>query len=185
MKPSKYSLDTMPANQQRLPAYQMDDDWIIAFLHRAQIGHIATHWDEQPFITPSTYWYNEAKQEIYFHSNITGRVRANCERYPEVCFEASEFGKFLPSNIALEFSLQYESVIVFGKIRILEQSDEKEQALYGLIAKYFPDMLAGKDYRPITEKELKHTSVYAIKIKSWSGKRNWAESAEQSQEWKP
>ena len=55
--------------------------------------------------------------------------------------------------------------------------------LYGLIQKYFPIMRAGQDYRPITEAELKRTSVYAIAIESWSGKRNWAEEAEQSDEW--
>ena len=37
-------------------------------------------------------------------------------------FEGSEFGHFLPSNIALEFSMQYESVIAFGKIIIIEDA---------------------------------------------------------------
>jgi hypothetical protein len=30
-------------------------------------------------------------------------------------------------------------------------------------------MTAGKEYRPITDEELKRTSVYAIAIESWSG----------------
>jgi len=57
--------------------------------------------------------------------------------------------------------------------------------LYGLIAKYFPDMTAGVDYRPITGQELKRTSVYAIAIDCWSGKRNWKDQAEQSPDWTP
>ena len=44
-------------------------------------------------------------------------------------------------------------------------------------------MEAGEEYRPITDKELATTSVYAIKIESWSGKENWPESAEQSDLW--
>jgi nitroimidazol reductase NimA-like FMN-containing flavoprotein (pyridoxamine 5'-phosphate oxidase superfamily) len=175
----------MPANQQRIAKYQQDDAWVVDFLMTSKIGHIATRWDEQPFITPSTFWFDVGKNILYFHSNIVGRVRANIERHPEVCFESSDFGRFLPSNIALEFSLQYQSVIVFGKIRIVDDLQEKKRGLYGLIEKYFPGMKSGEDYRPITEKELKRTSLYAIQIESWSGKRNWKEQAVQSQDWKP
>ena len=183
--PKDYNLETNPPNAQRIPEYAQDDDWIRDFLRQAQVGHIATRWDEQPFITPSTFWYDPERHEIYFHSNITGRVRANAERHAEVCFETSRSGKLLPSNVALEFSLQYESVIAFGKIRVLEDDKEERRALYGLLEKYFPGMEPGKHYRPISDKELAHTSVYAITIESWSGKRNWPEEADQSLDWAP
>ncbi len=159
-----YRPEKTAPNEQRLKEYQQDDEWIVRFLHKAEIGHIATRWDEQPFITPSTFWYDETTQRIYFHSNIVGRVRANIERHPEVSFECSEFGKFLPSNVALEFSMQYESVIAFGKAQIVEDEEEKKRGLYGLLEKYFSDMKAGEEYRPITAKELAHTSLYAIEI---------------------
>ena len=181
--PKNYALDVTPANAQRRPGNAMSDEWINEFLSRAHIGHVATRWDEQPFITPTNFWYDSARHVIYFHSNVVGRIRANIERHPQVCFEASEYGKFLPSNVALEFSLQYQSVVIFGKIRVIEDADEKRYALYGLISKYFPDMQPGQEYRPITDGELKRTSVYAIAIESWSGKRNWPEQAEQSDEW--
>ena len=171
--------------KQRLLEYAQSDSWIKDFLHGAEIGHIATRWAEQPFITPSTFVYDEENHRIIFHSNVVGRIRKNSEHYPEVCFEASRYGRFLPSNIALEFSMQYESVIAFGKIRVIENPAEKERTLYALIEKYFPDKKPGKDYRPISEPELKRTSVYEIKIESWSGKRNWAEEAEQSDSWQP
>jgi len=179
------NFDKKSINKQRLAEYVQDDQWIVDFLKKTKIGHIATRWDDQPFITPSTFWYDEIGQEIIFHSNIVGRVRANIERHPEVCFEASEYGRFLPSNIALEFSMQYESVICFGKIRVIDDDEEKKVALYKLIEKYFPGMEPGKEYRPITDKELNRTSVYTISIDNWSGKRNWEEEAEQSEKWKP
>lgn len=172
-----------PTDHQRLPEYKRDDDWIRAYLREAKVGHIASTWDNQPFLNPSTFWYDEANGRIIFHSNVAGRVRANLERNPRVCLEASELGRLLPSNIALEFSLQYRSVMVFGTVRILEDVDEKRAALYGLIKKYFPEMEAGKEYRPITEVELKRTTVYAIEIESWSGKENWKDKADQSDEW--
>ncbi len=181
--PKDYGLNVTPPNAQRRPENAQDDAWVRQFLRRARIGHIATRWDDQPFITPTTFWYDAGRHEIIFHSNIVGRVRANSERHDRVCFEASEFGRFLPANVALEFSVQYESVVAFGTIRVLEDLDEKRRALSSLIDKYFPTMTAGQEYRPITDQELKRTSVYAIAVESWSGKRNWAEQAEQSEEW--
>jgi uncharacterized protein len=181
--PKDYDLAATPANEQRRPERARDDEWTRAFLTRARIGHVATRWDDQPFITPTTFWYDSERRAIYFHSNLVGRVRANSERHERVCFEASEFGRFLPANTALEFSVQYESVIVFGVVRVVEDDEEKRRALSGLLGKYFPAMQAGKEYRPITDQELRRTSVYAIRVESWSGKRNWPERADQSDEW--
>ena len=172
-----------PTAHQRLPEYTRDDDWIRAFLREARVAHIASTWDDQPFLTPSNFWFDEESHRIIIHSNIAGRVRTNLERNPKVCLEASQVGKLLPSNVALEFSIQYRSVLVFGTAHILEDPGEKRTALYGLIGKYFPEMEAGVEYRPITEVELKRTTVYAIEIESWSGKENWKERADQSDEW--
>jgi hypothetical protein len=181
--PKDYTLGVTPANQQRRPQNALSDEEVKDFLRRAPIGHVATRWDDQPFITPTSFWYDEAQHAINFHSNIVGRIRANSERHAQVCFEASEHGEFLPSNVALEFTVQYQSVIVFGPIRVLEEDEEKRRALYGLIGKYYPALTAGQEYRPITAQELKRTSVYAIAIESWSGKRNWPDEAEQSEAW--
>jgi nitroimidazol reductase NimA-like FMN-containing flavoprotein (pyridoxamine 5'-phosphate oxidase superfamily) len=172
-----------PAAFQRLPEYARDDEWIRAFLNAARVGHIGSARDDQPFLNPSTFWFDEANHQIIFHSNVTGRIRSNIENNARVCFEASELGKMLPSNVALEFSLQYRSVIVFGTARILTDPDEIRRVMYGLIQKYFPAMTAGQEYREITEKELKRTSVYAITIQEWSGKENWKDRADQSDEW--
>jgi nitroimidazol reductase NimA-like FMN-containing flavoprotein (pyridoxamine 5'-phosphate oxidase superfamily) len=180
-----YEFEVNSPDSMRRQELAQDEAWIKAFLQRADIGHIATRWGEQPFITPTTFWYDEGNHEIYFHSNISGRLRANSARYPQVCFEASHVGRLLPSNVALEFSIQYESVVAFGLIRLLEDDEDKRRALYGLIEKYFPGMEAGRHYRPIVESELKRTAVYAIAIESWSGKRNWKEKAEQSEDWQP
>ena len=59
---------------------------------------------------------------------------------------------------------------------------EKREVLTGLLHKYFNEMISGKDYRPITDEELKQTSVYGIRIDSWSGKKNWEEKAEQAED---
>jgi uncharacterized protein len=182
--PRDYALErNLPTANQRLPEYVRDDQWIRAFLHRGQIAHIATRWDDQPFINPTTYFYDESKHRLIFHSNISGRVRENIERHPEVCVEVSELGRLLPANVALEFSLQFRSVILFGKAQLIENLDEKRLVLHKLIAKYFGEMKIDVDYRSATDKELKRTSVYEVKIEAWSGKENWKERADQSDEW--
>ncbi len=182
--PRDYSLNKQkPTVHQRLPKYKRGEEWIRELLQRGQIAHIASLWDDQPFVTPTTFFYDEARDRLIFHSNITGRVRANLERHPRLCVEVSEMGRVLPSNIALEFSLQYRSVLVFGTASLVEDIEEKRTVLHQLIAKYFGAIELGKDYRPATDKELKRTSVYQIKIESWSGKENWKDRADQSDEW--
>jgi uncharacterized protein len=93
--PADYDLNTRPANAQRRPQHVMDDAATRQLIERAQVGHMATLWDDQPFINPTTFWYDAERNAIIFHSNIVGRVRANADRQARVCFEASEFGSSL------------------------------------------------------------------------------------------
>jgi len=179
--PKDYS--TEPASKQRRPELVRDEQWIRAFLVQAQFAHIATVFDGQPFINPTTFWYDQERHEIYFHSNILGRMRANAGHSERVCLEVFEAGNFLPSNVALELSVQFASVVVFGNLRVLTENTDKERALSGLIDKYFWYLTTAELIRPITEAELKRTSVYAIAITEWSGKENWPETADQSEEW--
>ena len=182
--PREYQSES-PSAFQRLPENQRDDAWIRAILHQARVGHIASVQDGQPFLNPTTFWFDEEHHQIIFHSNISGRLRSNIESNPRVCFETSELGKMLPANVALEFSLQFRSVIAFGQAGLITDPEEARPVLYGLIHKYFPAMTAGKDFREITDKELKRTSLYAIQIEEWSGKENWKDRADQSDEWPP
>jgi uncharacterized protein len=180
--PRDYS-NQSPTAFQRLPEYKRDDEWIRTFLREAKVGHIASSQEGQPFLTPSTFWFDEENHQIIFHSNVAGRIRSNIEANPRLCFEASELGKMLPSNVALEFSLQFRSTIVFGTARLVTDPVEARRVLYQLIHKYFPRMEPGREFREITDKELRATSIYAIQIEEWSGKENWKDRADQSDEW--
>ncbi len=184
--PRDYSLEkSSPTAHQRKPEYARDDEWIRAFLHAGEIAHIATAWEGRPFVTPTNYYFDEPGHRLIFHSNLTGRLRANIEHHAAVCAEISELGRYLPSNVSLEFSLQYRSVMVFGDAGVLIEPEEQRRMLHLLIAKYFAPMECGKDYRPITDQELKRTAVYELRIEAWSGKENWQEQADQSDEWPP
>ena len=177
-----YNPNNRPINQSRRPKLDMDDEWNAKFLNKIRVGHISTRDGNQPFINPTSFWYSNEDHEIYFHSNAVGRMRFNAENNPETCFECYRSGRLLPSNLALEVSFQYECVIAFGRIRVIEDIDEKRGVLNELLQKYFGEMRSGEDYRPITNNELKRTSVYGIKIESWSGIRNWEERADQAED---
>ena len=180
-----YNPNNRPINQSRRPKLDMDDEWNAKFLNKIKVGHISTRDGNQPFINPTSFWYSKENHEIYFHSNAVGRMRFNAENNPETCFECYRSGRLLPSNLALEVSFQYECVIAFGRIRVIKDIDEKRDVLNELLQKYFGEMRSAEDYRPITNNELKRTSVYGIKIESWSGIRNWEERADQAEnnEW--
>ena len=62
-------------------------------------------------------------------------------------------------------------VCVFGRARIVNSDSEQRHGLNGLLSKYFPDLDAGVDFQAITKSELDVTSVFAIDIESWSGKK--------------
>ena len=147
-----------------------DEGGILALLNIAKVCFIATSIDDQPFINSNLFWFDETQRRIYFHTAKEGRTRTNIEANPRVCFSIAEIGDLLPAKTAIEFSNEYRGVTVFGTARVVVEEDEGRHGLNGLLSKYFPDLVSGKDYAAITSEELKATSVFAIDIETWSGK---------------
>lgn len=145
--------------------------WIKTFLRQVPYGVLATTQGDQPFINSNLFVYDEARHSIYMHTAQIGRTRANVEAGGPVCFHASEMGRLLPAAEALEFSVEYAGVTVFGEASLLEDDSEKEVALQMLLDRYFPHLRPGVDYRAITSEELDRTAVYRIAVHSWSGKQ--------------
>ncbi|MFC2028692.1 pyridoxamine 5'-phosphate oxidase family protein [Chloroflexota bacterium] len=172
-----------PNDLQRRPQFTRDDDWIRSLLRRGEIARLAHLSGDQPFISPTNYWFDEENHQLVFHSSLVGRRRANLEQNPRVCVEVSEVGRVLPSNSAAECSQQFRSVMVFGKVVFLENKEEKLRGLYGILKRYFPELRPGKETKPISDKELNGTNVYVVQIESWSGKENWKEQSEQVDDW--
>jgi hypothetical protein len=160
-----------PATIRRGDRAVEDVAWIKAFLHRAPFGILATSSEGQPFVNSNLFVYDEAGHAIFMHTASTGRTRANVEANSLVCFHVAEMGRLLPAEEALEFSVEYAGVTVFGRAGIVSDADEATRGLQLLLDKYFPHLQPGRNYRPITAQELARTAVYRIDIESWSGKR--------------
>lgn len=148
-----------------------EEAWIRAFLHRAAYGVMATVYEGQPFINSNLFVYDEKANAIYLHTARAGRTLGNVEHCQRVCFSVSEMGRLLPAKEALEFSLEYAGVTVFGSAEIVDDPAEAKHGLQRLLDKYAPHLRPERDYRPITLEELKRTAVYRIDIERWSGKK--------------
>ncbi len=152
-----------------------DETWICQMLQTAAVGNMASVHDGQPFINSNLFVYDEARHCIYIHTARKGRTRANVETPdtpPKVCFSVMEMGRLLPAPEALEFSVEYAGVVVFGTAQVIDDSEgEATDALQQMLDKYAPHLSAGEDYRPPIAQEVKRTTVMRIDITSWSGKK--------------
>ncbi|MCA9924282.1 MAG: pyridoxamine 5'-phosphate oxidase family protein [Anaerolineales bacterium] len=151
-----------------------DDDWIRAFLARAEFGTMATVQDDQPFLVTRNFAYDEAAHAIYMHGAQKGRTHDSAGAAPHVCFGAGEAGRLLPAARAMNFGTEYGGVVAFGRLRLVTNPDEAKHGLQLLCDKYFPHLEPGVDYETTSDDDLKITAVLRIDIESWSGKEKTA-----------
>lgn len=151
-----------------------DDGWIAEFLGRAPFGFLATVEDGQPFLNSNLFVYDPDKHAIFLHTARTGRTPGLLADPRRVAFSAAVVGRLLPADEALEFSVEYASVVAFGTGRTLQEPDAKRRALQLLLDRYAPRLRPGRDYRAITDDELRRTAVYRVDTDTWSGKEKAA-----------
>jgi hypothetical protein len=183
----------MPRDYASLPRTDMrrddraieDDTWIRQFLKTAPVGTLATVYERQPFVNSNLFVYDETEHVVYMHTANVGRTRANIEAHDRVCFTAMEMGRLLPADEALEFSVEYASVVIFGRGSVIEDQDTATAALQMLLDKYAPHLKPGQHYRPTTLDELKRTAVYRIVIEDWSAKKKEVEADFSGAYWYP
>lgn len=151
-----------------------EDDWIRGALAQAPYGFMATVRDGRPFLHSNLYVYDDSRHAIYIHTARVGLTRGNVEGDESVCFSVATMGRLLPADEALEFSVEFAGVTAFGRARVIEDVEEKTYGLQLILDRYAPHLESGRDYRPITEAELKRTTVMRIDIDAWSGKQKVA-----------
>ncbi len=148
-----------------------DEAWIKAVLTRGGLGVLGTVHESQPFVTPINYVYLEEDHAIYFHGTFVGRLRANMDINPNVCFNVSEMGRIIPHEEPVEFGVEYKSVVVFGQAELVESEEKKGEILQLIMDKYAPHLKPKIDYKQIPPEEVKRTAIHKIKIEDWTGKQ--------------
>ena len=171
-------LNTPPTTIRRDDRAVTEEAWIQDFLHTAAVGTLATVHDGQPFVNTNLFIYDADDHAIYTHTARVGRTRANVDEHQKVCFSIMTMGRMLPAPEALEFSVEYGGVTIFGTASIVEDEAEATRVLQLLLDKYAPHLNAGDDYRPPVPEELKRTAVFKIAIDDWSAKKKEVEAHE-------
>ena len=134
------------------------------FLDKEHVGRIATiDQNGYPQIIPMNFVFlNDA---IYMHSHTKGEKLENVTRNEKVGFEVDRELEFLPSyfedpkDASLADTL-YISVVIKGKGKIVNDKQEKTNALNGLMKKYQPE---GR-YEPISPEMPVLDEVAIIKV---------------------
>jgi hypothetical protein len=152
-----------------------ETEWIKGQLQKAPFGLFAFSLDGQPFVNSNIFVYDEAQHTLFFHTAREGHTRSIIEKNPKACFSISEMGRLLPAKEALEMSVEYKGVTIFGKASVVEDDETAYPAFQLLLDKYFPHLEPGKDYRATTPGEWKRTSLYRLDIEQWSGKEKKAD----------
>jgi hypothetical protein len=91
--------------------------------------------DGYPYGIPLTHWYNEQDGKIYFHGAATGHKIDALRACDKVSFCVYDEGYRKPG----EWSLNIRSVVVFGRIRVVEEPEQAEAICRSLCQKFSDD----------------------------------------------
>jgi hypothetical protein len=124
---------------------------------------IAAIRDARPVATPTIYWRKGEK--IYWHGAAGG---ASAGGAADVCLTVALLDGLVLARSALRHSVQYRSVMVFGRARQVMDDQEKLGALEGLFERLYPGRWP--KVRPPSLSELAATAVAALDIEEVSAK---------------
>jgi hypothetical protein len=153
----------------RRPDKVMDEADARELLARGFAGRLGTaDADGQPYVTPLLYVWDGT--EIWVHNTAArGHLRANVEANTRVCFEVDEPGPvFAYGRFECDTGMAYESVVAFGRIRVVAERAAKQGFCEALMAKYGP---ADSGRPPGFFPRLAQITVYAIAVERITGKR--------------
>lgn len=151
----------------------IDDVWIADFLYKADCGVFATCKDGQPFTVARNYAYDAQKHVIYFHGARKGQTFENVGQGTSVNLNVSEMGEWISADRAMNFGVKYKGVGVFGRLSVVEDTEEAKRGLQLIMDKYFPhfpSLRPGVHYEAVTDDDLKVTAVFRVDVEYWSGK---------------
>ncbi len=142
---------------------QMKSEESMFFLNNGLYGVLSTVDNNgQPYGVPLNYVLKE--NYIYFHCALEGHKVENIKYNDKVSLTVVGQAEIMASD----FSIAYESVILFGIIKMLEDENEKKMALRYLVEKYSSEFIEkGELY---IENAINRCAVFKIEIQSLTGK---------------
>jgi nitroimidazol reductase NimA-like FMN-containing flavoprotein (pyridoxamine 5'-phosphate oxidase superfamily) len=148
---------------------QMSEAEMDAFLAISFYGHLSSVGaDGWPYVCPLLYvWRN---REVWLHNaRANGHLRSNVAHDSRACFEVTSAGTvFAYGRYECDTSVEYQSIVAFGRIAIADDRARKTQFFDAFMDKYYPsDSTRPRGFYP----RLDDVTVYALTVERMTGKK--------------
>jgi uncharacterized protein len=144
-----------------------DKAQVHALLDEGFICHVGFVVDGHPHVVPTAY--GRAGEQIYIHGSPASRLmKGGPNQELDVCLTVTLVDGLVLARSAFHTSINYRSVVVFGKARPVTDLVEKWQAL-----RSFTNHVISSRWEQVkqpTEQELKATSVLSLPLEEVSAK---------------
>jgi nitroimidazol reductase NimA-like FMN-containing flavoprotein (pyridoxamine 5'-phosphate oxidase superfamily) len=132
---------------------------VAAILDASLLCHVGYVLDGQPFVTPTAFW--RVDETLYWHGSAASRMMEGIAD-AEVCVTVSHLDGLVLARSAFHHSVEYRSVTMFGRARIIDDLDEKRRAARAFIERLYPGRNAS--IRESSDNELRAIAIVAFDI---------------------
>lgn len=143
-----------------------DRETIYHILDEALICHVGFAHRGQPYVIPINF--ARVEDHIVLHGAKASRLLKHIEAGHPVCVEATIVDGLVLARSVFHHSVNYRSVVLFGKGRPVQDEQEKLSALQAITEHLIPGRW--QEARLPNRKELNATGVVSIKIDEASAK---------------
>ncbi|MDQ4059378.1 MAG: pyridoxamine 5'-phosphate oxidase family protein [Actinomycetota bacterium] len=143
-----------------------DGPTIHGILDEALIGHVGFVMDELPYVIPMVVV--RRGEELLLHGSAASRLTRHLAAGAEVCVCVTHLDGIVVSRSVFDNSMNYRSVVVFGRARTIIDEDEKLKALHAIVERLLPGRW--QEARNPSDKELRATTILALPLTTASAK---------------
>lgn len=136
------------------------------------VAHVAWQVDGQPYAIPFGYHFDPAAPGLlYIHGGRLGATLNHLASGQPVCVTVTLVDGLVFSRTALYHSMNYRSVVCFGRGRAVEDVATKATVFEAMTRRYYPGREPGRDYQAPTAAHLEATQLIEIAIEEKSAKQ--------------
>ncbi len=140
-------------------------------LSKGMVAHVGFIQHDYPVVIPMSYHYSSDEPEhLYLHGSIKSRMLKQLASGAPVCVTVTLTDGLIYSRKAMNHSMNYRSVVVFGKAREIVDETEKSRVFEQMVQRYFNGRKVDQDYHPPPSQDLMVTSLVEVTIKEWNAK---------------
>ena len=151
----------------RLPKRgSLDRNVINQILDEGFICHVGFVVDGQPVVIPTGY--ARADDRVIIHGSQASRMLRAVGKGIDVCVTVTLIDGLVLARSAFHHSMNYRSVVIFGRASAVDDREEKIAALFALSEHMIPGRW--KDVREPNETELQQTTVLSLPLAEASAK---------------